>query len=466
MSGRLWLTLAVTVALFPTACTVPPSYDLAINNVEIIDVESGASRRASIGITGETISAISRTPLNALRIIDASDLWAVPALWDMHAHIADPVYFDMFIANGVVGVRDMGGDADRAGDGCESIKVEQLAKWRNEIESGSRVGPTLVIAGPVATGSPGHGVMTVSSAETARAAVANIDERGGDFVKVYEDISLPAFEALVDEAKARSLPVAGHVSENTLTIMDALRLGQASIEHVRTPLLLCFAEDETELEAFYSADNWTEEDRFWAAPHRDACPAIFENLRRGGTWLTSTLAVENMRNRTAYARIAGDPRRARLPQAVNSAAEAFRNRMLSQDEKSAAEQQNWWKTQLAFLRRAAREGAPLLAGSDAACEGVLPGYGLHEQLALMVEAGLSPLEAIQSATIAPAAFFLKTETNGSIAIGKVADILLLRDDPLSDINALSQIEYLVLKGSMLNRLELQSLATGSEDSAD
>lgn len=460
IAARGNVVAATALAVIASACMRSPHYDLAINNAEIIDVESGSSRRANIGIVGSAIKTVSPGKLTADRVIDATNMWAMPGLWDMHAHIADPVYFDLFIANGVVGVRDMGGDADRPGDGCESVSVETLSAWRNEINAGARIGPSLVIAGPVATGATGPGRLTVSSPETARAAVAEIDARGGDFVKVYEDISLTAFEALVEEAGKRDLPVAGHVSVNTLTIMDALRLGQVSIEHVRTPLLLCFAENDAELAAFYRADGWTLDDEAWGAPHRAACPAIFEKLRGGGTWLTSTLAVENMRNSSVYERLEKDPRRERMPFAVNQAAEAFAEKMRAQDAKTVAEQRNWWSAQVAFLRRVAREGAPMLAGSDAACEGVLPGYGLHDQLALMVEAGLSPLDALRAATVAPAAFFHRTDEIGSIASGKVADLLLLAADPRSDIGALSKIEYVMLKGSTLDREDLHNLASG------
>ncbi len=99
----------------------------------------------------------------------------------------------------------------------------------------------------------------------------------------------------------------------------------------------------------------------------------------------------------------------------------------------------------------------MLAGSDAACEGVIPGYGLHDQLALFVEAGLTPLEALRTSTIEPAAYFGRQADRGRIIVGAEADIVLLRRDPTLDISAVAQIEALVLRGQLLDRDQLLAL---------
>lgn len=438
-------------AVIAVSCSSEPPFDLVIENVAIVDLETGESAVKSIGVNDERIGEISSTALQGREIINGAGLWAIPGLWDMHVHISDPSFFDLFVRNGVVGVRDMGGDAATPGDGCESVNIETLHGWRSEIEAGARIGPRIVAAGPVATGNPGPDRLMATTPEEARAAVAEIERRGCDFVKVYENIPSPAFEALADEARRRGLDVAGHVSEETLTIAEAIAAGQRSIEHVRSHLLVCFAEDEAELDAFYDADAWSGDDRRWGAGHRAYCPEIWESLRNGETWLTPTLAVEMTHYDGEAAGFEKDPRRASLPESIRLAVNEFSARLRARSDKERAEAAAWMPAQFAFVARAYKEGAPMLAGSDAACEGVIPGYGLRDQLRLFVEAGLTPREALRTATTEPAAYFRSEDDRGRIAVGYDADIVLLRKNPIDDIRALDEIAVVILRGAVIDQ---------------
>jgi len=194
------------------SCGGPQEYDLVIHDVAVLDLESGESEVYDLGITGGRIAAVSSGSLRGgSQQYDAAGLWAIPGLWDMHVHISDPTFFDLMISTGVLGARDMGGDVPAPTDGCESVSIETLLVWREDIDSGVRPGPRLWLAGPVATGNSIPGRPNAVTPEGARQAVAEAVERGSDFVKVYENIPPAAYDALMDEASKRGTSVAGHV---------------------------------------------------------------------------------------------------------------------------------------------------------------------------------------------------------------------------------------------------------------
>ncbi len=325
-----------------SACSPSTTYDLVIRDAKVVDLDSGVAQLRDVGIEGDRIAAVSEELLPGAQVYDGTGLWMIPGLWDMHVHISDPSSFDLMIANGIVGARDMGGNAVRATDGCESIQVDSLSRWRDEIEEGVRIGPRLQLAGPVLTGSGGPGRQVVSTPESARLRVADVQRRGGDFVKVYEDIPPDAYQALMDETRRRMLPVAGHVSEETLTILEAVTQGQRSIEHVRSHLLVCFADDNVELEEFFDANQWTYEGRAWGMEHRAQCPAVWERLRDGGTWLTPTLAVERTHYDGERPGFEDDPRRNKLPTAIREAVRDFSKDLRDRTAGERAEAEAWW----------------------------------------------------------------------------------------------------------------------------
>jgi imidazolonepropionase-like amidohydrolase len=448
------------IAVALQSCAPQSTLDLAINGATVIDVETGSARQVNIGVKDGVIAKVTPRRLRSTRSVDAGGLWAIPGLWDMHVHIADPSYFDLMVANGVVGARDMGGDLDAPGDGCSSVKIEALRQWRDEIDAGVRIGPRLRLAGPVASGNNWTGR---DQAAAARAAVNAAADRGADFIKVYENVTPDGFAALMDEARRRRLPVAGHVSVETLTILAAINAGQRSIEHVRAHLLLCFADDEDELAQFYDADEWNDEDREWGARHRADCPAIWAALRAGGVWLTPTLAVERTQIDAVKQGFEDDPRRDRLPAAVREGAHAHAARMRARQDQpnESALSENWWKTQLRFVGKAQREGAPMLAGSDAACEGVIPGFGLVDQLTHFVDAGMTPLQSLATATIEPAKYFDRADRAGRIAPGYDADMVLLAADPRQSIEAVRRPQAVVLRGAYYDRAALAEIYAGA-----
>lgn len=432
---------------------------LWISNITLVDPATGqVVPSANVAIRGQTIRAvlpIDATPDEDVRRIDGTGKFLIPGLWDMHVHIADTGYLEQFVANGVLGVRDMGGGLDVAGNGCESLRLDRLKTLRMEVQSDSRIGPDMVLSGPALSGS---GWPTSLPARTPAEAVASIDllsAQGADFVKVYEQIPVEAYRALAAEANTRRLHFAGHVPDSVALLL-AIREGQRSIEHLRDPLLMCFTDDPGELERFFREDDWGESDREWGRKAHAACPSILEALRERPAWVTPTMVVEKAKVAVEDPVFVQDDRRQLLPASVRAGFMEHVRRKLAQDRKERRSEHLWWRTQQILVKRLGREGVPLLAGTDAACQGGLPGHALHDELAEMVNAGLSPQQALRTATSEPARYLGRGD-EGGIAPGMRANLLLLEANPLEDIQNTRKIAAVILQGRLFDRRVLDAL---------
>ena len=441
--------LLLVAALLLVACRTAPRYDIAIENVSVVDVETGEIlENRHLGIRDGKIAYLGPYPTTAELALTGGGRWAIPGLWDMHVHIADPSFFPLFVANGVVGVRDMGGAAPAATDGCESVEIGTLRSWQALIRSGSRPGPDIVMAGQVLTGTGSPSALDATSPSKARDAVRKVAASGADFVKVYEDIPVDALAALADETKKRGLHFAGHVSEETLRVVDAVRYGQRSVEHVRPNLIICFADTNTQLEQLFESDEWDVNDRAWSTPHVDSCPELWEEFRTRDVWLTPTLAVQETTVTAAIEGFEGDQARLSLPDSIRLAVAARSRELRKRTQGSVAEAENWNRFIHRLVDQANRQGGKILAGSDAACEGTIPGYSLHRELELLVDAGLSNLEALQAATIEPAKYLGREERSGKLAIGYEADIVLLDANPLDAIGNTRLVNAVIIDGDV------------------
>ena len=439
---------------------------LAIRGVTVVDVEHGAlhADRTVRVREGHIVSVDSGAgaldgdaPDSLAMVVDGSGKYLIPGLWDMHVHTTDRAALGRFVAYGVLGVRDMGGGAPEATDGCESLRLDSLLAWRARVAAGEWRGPRMVLAGPAASGTGWPTSLTVHTPEDARSAVAALRARGSDFVKVYEAIPLPAFRALGTAARAAGLPMAGHVPGESVSLREAVHAGQRSVEHVRDALLVCHAADSAELTRFMTADGWSPPDIAWGRRAYADCADVLSAARARSVWLTPTLSVERAKVAAEDDAFVADPRRRTLPPSVRTAFEAFvRNKRQQPPDKRASEHL-WWRAQQRLVRRARDAGAALLAGTDAACEGGLHGASLHEELSLLVESGLTPSEALRAATLAPAEYLRATDSLGAVAPGMAADLVLLDSNPLADIRHTTRIRGVVLAGRWMDRAALDGL---------
>lgn len=415
------LPTLVLAAALGGCSTVPPVDTLEIRHATVIDPATRSEQAdRCIRINGDTITAIgdcATTP--DVPALDADGRYVIPGLWDMHVHAVwhedvYPVFFDEFIRFGVVGIRDMGGDLD----------VLQQARWY--LDQPGNLGPCLVAAGPFLDG-PQPIIPGLSIALETRAdgidAVKAIATRGVDFVKLYTLIPEDAALGVMAEARRRGMPVVGHLPAS-LDLDTAVRRGMSGIEHMAVEIGgLCDPADAG-----------------------DSCKAVFDMLRKARVSLTPTLIIRKRRTELDKPGIVEAARVDRMPDVVAQDWSARREHELqSLDAAQWRDRRAQFRREKALTARAIREGALVLAGTDAGDLFVPPGASLHEELALLVEAGMTEMQALRAAT-SDAAAVLGLADRGAIRKGARADLLILGSDPLDDIENTRDIDHVIVGG--------------------
>ena len=469
-------SVAITIAgvaslLLPTALLsqtrMPPApQSFALTHVTVVDVVRGrplaemtvvvADRRiASIGPTTSV-----RIPSGA-QTIDATGKFLIPGLWDMHLHSFTDFdtnwMYPLLLAHGVTGVRELG----------TRVAPERIAQIRREILEGTRLGPRYGSATGTILDGPGSTIrpsVVVETPEQGRQRVKELRAHGLDFVKVYNLLSREVYLAIVDEAKRQNLPVVGHVPFSS-SAAEASDLGQISLEHF-TDILVSTSRDEVRLReerrSLLAAGGpvgpaGPVETKAAATFDAAKARALFERLSKNRTWvcptlnLSGTLPIERRRE--------GDERLKYVPAPTQ---EFWKSGLGRGVMPNAADSQTRRARRLEAVGLMQRSGVRLLAGSDAPNPFVYPGFSLHEELQLLVEAGLTRMEALQTATINPARFLGREKDLGSVDRGKFADLVLLSADPLADIGNTGKIDAVVVNGRLLDRKALDALLAGVE----
>jgi hypothetical protein len=339
--------------------------------------------------------------------------------------------------------------------------------WKKSIEEGKLLGPRFFTSGPLIDG-PGSTldpaiVATVQTPDEARAAVDQIDNGGADFIKVMSRLSPDAFFSLAQRARVRRAVFAGHVPE-AVSVSDAVDARQKSQEHMFGLALAC-SFDETRLrkerlEAIEKKDyaalrNIRE--RTYATFTSWVANDLFRRMVRFDVWQTPTLTLRKRMSLIDLHRLVEAPEVKFVPEAVRSGWKDPRD----EAGQATAEQLEAFRQDYAFhaklVNLMSRARVPLLAGTDTGDHYVVPGFALHDELELLVEAGLSPLEALNTATINPARYFNLELTLGTIERGKTADLVLLDADPLADIRNTRRIGAVFTRGRLLDRKKLDTL---------
>jgi imidazolonepropionase-like amidohydrolase len=446
----------------------------SITHVNVVDVENGTVLTAqTVLIEGNRITAVGPadvvTAPNGTQVIDARGKYMIPGLWDMHAHVlfeGMDRYMALLVARGVTGIREMGNSP---------MPLFRIREVRREILAGDRLGPRFISSGVVVDGPHSRwkdGVALADTPERGRAIVDSLANAGADFIKVYNYLRPDVYHAIVESAAARQVPVAGHVPY-LVTAIEASDANQRSFEHLVGIDQGCSAEEGAliatsgeELDAIARGDDvaaaelerqWW--DRLLATHDPVRCRALLDRLAQNRTWQTPTLV--NIHTRCVESTtLTVDDRLAYVPESVQvwwAAAVAQ-----GTDHNSEKDQARC-RLRMALVGEMNRAGVPLLAGSDAANPFVIWGFSLHDELSLLVEAGLSPLEALQSATLNPARFLEATDSLGTIEPDKLADLVLLDANPLENIHNTRKIAAVVLNGRYLNRRTLDRLFAEAEN---
>lgn len=396
---------------------------LAFAHVTVIDM-TGARPEAdmTVVIRGARIVAIGRSPKvripRTARVIDAAGRFLIPGLWDMHAHLGDEDFdrnssLRLFIANGVTGIRIM--------DGAPEHHL-----WRREVESGTLLGPRMFIASRAI----GSSDLSNLSPGQIREEVRRAKREGADFIKVHDNVPRESYFALVDEAERLGLPFEGHVPI-TITAEEASNAGQKSIEH------------------FTGLDEAKADD--------GKAAALISVLKKNGTWLCPTIIMRSNYASLDDARLAKDPR-------LRYVKPSWRERWLGMSRGAADTPPGEWsrrkelvREEQALVGKMQRAGVGILAGTDDGNPYSIPGFGLHDELAMLVEAGLTPMQALQAATSHAAKFFDKPDSLGTVEKGKLADLVLLDADPLDNIGNTARINSVVVGGRYFPSEELRNM---------
>lgn len=437
---------------------------LLLHNINIINVVDGSiENNASIVMEGPRILAIGKFKAQKKkfpesRIINCENKYVIPGLWDMHIHLegADLVpdnkaLLPIFLAYGITTVRD-----------CASDLGEQVLKWRNEINHDSLVGPTIFTAGKKLEGknSIWKGDLEIATEEELTQMLNLLDRYKVDFVKITEN-TLPGdlFLKSVQSAKARGYRVSGHVPYD-LTISELVSSGFTSIEHASYMLRLG-ADEEVIKQGLVSGKLTKAEAAQKYVKDFDQARAVraYEKLGKQGLFVCPTLIGSRQ---LSYLEVNNHQHDDFLKYLTlrYTANYAWRiDRMANETIEQKNQRKDTYelvKKQLPYLQKA---GIKIIAGSDAAALNtyVYPAESLIDELMIFNEAGLTPLEILQAATVNGAHYFGQFETMGSVAEGKIADLVLLDKNPLLDISAVRNIFAVIKKGRYYNRAALDEM---------
>jgi Amidohydrolase family len=477
-------TILLALSMFPIYGTgeIQAAPGLALTHVTVIDVTGGrAQEDMTVVVSDNLITALEPAPHIAVpqgaRVIDGRGKYIIPGLWDMHVHVDDAGdwFFPLAVANGVTGLRAMGSS------------ISQLERWRERRQKGREIMPYVLAAGPIVTGmvdDPDPRLVRVATRADAERAVDSLVRQGVDFIKVHDWLSRDAYAGIMARASSRGVPVAGHLP----VAMDAAEVsaaGQRSIEHLGNAwggiLIDCSTEEaalKRELRTHKGPDpsllGWNTDlakvNRLIDTYSRGKAESLAALFARAGTWQTPTIYASCWLSTTPLDEsFARDPRLKYLPASARSMMDEMvrdsSNRHLSAEQ--AIVRKRLYARYLEFIRVMRKEGVPFLAGTDALpFPPVFPGFSLHDELAKFVEAGFTPLEALQTATINPAKFLHATTSWGAVAVGKRADLVLLDADPLADIRNTTKIYAVLVNGRLIDSDQRKQLLAQVQAAAD
>lgn len=438
---------------------------LAIIHVNLIDA-TGAPVQAdmTVIVQGKQIlqlgKSASTTVPKAARVVDGRGKYLIPGLWDMHVHEIFGAWLPedekitpvLFVANGVTGVRDMGGD------------LEPLKKWRARIAEGKLLGPRMIIAGPMLDGPIPQfpSSAPVKDAAEGRRIVDELQKNGADFIKIQSLIPRDGYFAAADEARKLGIVFAGHVPDK-VRATEASNAGQKSIEHLTGVFEGCSTvEDE-----LMAAPRGPGRGRFLSTYDPERAKALIALFLKNQTWQVPTLYWERGEWLIEQTNSGPDPLEKYAPVAWRDRTWPMFTRDISKGWSTdpVADREKFFQAELKMVGEMNRAGVPILAGTDtAAGVRVYPGFSLHDELELLVRAGLTPMEALQAATL-NAGKYLDLPDTGTIEKGKRADLVLLDSNPLVDIKNTRTIQSVVLAGRYFSRTDLDHLLHQVEEAA-
>lgn len=437
-------TLAAPACSLGPEAEADPASSIAITGVEVIPM-TGAVRLqdATVIVTRGRIESIGPTGTvgvpSGATVVDGRGKYLIPGLWDMHVHITDAtsLALPVLLANGITGVRDMGGD------------LALLRELERRRAAGEIPAPRIVAPGPyvdgLKDGLPFRVVVTAPG--EACGAIDSLAALGVPFVKIHNGVPRDAFFALARCSSGAGLPLVGHVPLDVHPA-EAVRAGQDGIEHFASLF-------EGVLRDRFAADPETMLRAFITGGELDTLMGV---LGRNGTWFTPTVFTYQVRAMRGRLAARSDPRLRYVAGSLREQWDAWYP-VLPRDSAPEIEagRERFYELGLLVVDAASDAGVRLLAGTDLGARDMLPGFHLADELASLVAARLTPLEALRAATVNAAAALGRAEREGTVAVGAAADLVLLTADPLADIRNVRTVHAVIADGRLYDAARLASL---------
>lgn len=474
---RICLLMAVQLALLWMGCTNQTQrIPIVFNDVHVIDAVDSLRSNMRVVVTGDRITEIGSTsvveiPANAT-VVEGQGQYLIPGLWDAHVHLSYDRHltasmFPLFLINGVTSIRDTGG------------QLHLVMPWKEKSMQDIDTTPRLMVAGPLLDGvprvydggpnRPNLGVGADSPDEAVQ-IVDSLVQAGVDLIKSYELLTPEAFSAVMDRAQHHGMNVTGHVPLS-VDVIEVSNQGLNSMEHLRNLEMACaanhaalleerrrmLAEGRSHMRGGALRSRIHDAQRMPAIQNQDEarCRRVLGVLAENETWQIPTLALITRSANRPYARDTWRDQFRFLPDSVGQSWEQRAAEAASEPVDPDAERfRDWVMGMVAELKRA---GVDMMAGTDTPIGLLTPGFSLHEELALLVRGGLTPLEAIASATLRPAQYFELDDELGRIDRGMRADLVLLEANPLDDIRNTRSIRAVMKDGRLHGQAALDRI---------
>jgi hypothetical protein len=472
-----WLVLSLLWPLPQPPLPTLSNQPLLIHNVQLVDVQTGEVRAGqSVWIAEGRIQRIASDmathatepgPDQKWQRIDGGNRFLIPGLQDMHTHstqLAPQLQHALWLVAGVTSVRDMSGCV-AASDSFIACSADRKL-WQQELQQGLRSSPRYPLqssyalngGSEVPDGMPAY--LKLQSAADAEALVANYQQLGVDQLKTYELLSLQQFQWLSAAARAAGMTLAGH-QPWSVPLEVAIAGGLRSLEHGRVFLLECSTaigpyKAQAMRKGLITSEVWQQ-----IVDTQDAalCQQKMQLLAASDSWWSPTLLTLQLGAKAMSPEFRGDPRLRTVPWLLRQLWQADADGMVDNGRTADGQypQQQAFNEALQQLRQAHQLGVKIIAGTDAPDSFIFTGSGLHDELALYVQAGLTPLHALQTATLNAASYSGSAEHSGQVAVGFDADLVLLSANPLLDIEALREVQGLVIAGQWYDQARLAQL---------
>ena len=456
---------------------------LVFDGVTVIDVEHGRRiLNQRVVIVGNRIKKIDKSSAvsvpSGAHVVDAHGKYLIPGLWDMHIHPAyeTELIYPMLIANGVTGIRDAG----------SPVPLDTLILWRREILAGTRVGPPRQILsgqsirGPDTTCNRAHEHDTqtcVSDSADARRYVDSLKAAGADMIKP-RSVSRAIYFAVAREAKRVGIPFGGHAEGSqtnglNVTPIEASDSGASIVDHLGWVTMKHPSDGQ---DGDMTQDDFVQDDTLYrscwgsqASASIARCQLIADRFKRNGTWFVPTMTVAYFMQAIWFP--------VQFREFESPAYKAIITRLITEDTEfvsGSLPRGNWLHdssgtasttsaphpSSLGNMRIMGRTGLPILAGTDATHaynSEMLPGFSLLAELSMYGAEGMPPVEVLRTATLNPAKLLHATDSMGTVSVGKLADLVLLDADPLTDITNITTTHGVIANGRYFDRAALDEL---------